>query len=650
MAPLKSFLLVSGLASALSCTTENCEAGDQTALLQSHLSRKSDLSLTSTGAAFFPRLGNLNDPHTRKSALLEIEKTAMKLASQDGPVEDVVVTVCTDTAEMLNATVLYAIIEEDAVDRAQLASAYADFDQHEVRRQAAQDAIEAAEALVAQAANALTMCRTQEQESCINVTECHEHETGPPCSEWEECWNCDHCSETEVMAGTASLCCYDREIHNRWCEGEGADAVIRQETIWRTETSILFNHYNNAHLQCEQWRENCTIITEVCESVVSRWHDIRTDCHTKMSLWQSASCSYHHEVSGALELYQQGFLITLGIYNDIVAHVMIDEADRKVEWEVLTRVICLLLSLTIGQGEAGAVSSDDNKARIDLCWTQAVDTTHLDIDYLPPPDMLGLPVLPPWPCDSDYLHTDPIFSPPAVCAVVSETHGHLATSECICTANQVEDPGLSLGHFLLVDPSITLSLTNSETTWNTVLADGTTYSGAVSPIHHHALPTITEAFFTPDDIEDGNQDGNTNVEIAGMAWGYGTSDTITGAASLEQRFAQNGGLLFLNDQDQVVAVRQLAPSSTNLNQDIAAYMSFQTPQELNEVQFASACPTPQVVTDGWYLSRGAETYCWVMGTLDMCDNGCFAYQMQGNQHLVFPLIEGLYVVSTGSSD
>lgn len=646
MAPLKSFLLVSsGLASAqetLSCANENCEAGDQTALLQSHLSRKSDLSLTSTGAAFFPKLSNLNDPHTRKSALLEIEKTAVKLASTQEPVEDVVVEICLSTANMLNETVLLAIIEEDAVDRASLQTAYDGFAQHDANRQAAQDAIDAAEAAVGLAATALTNCRTTEEEFCTQEEICETTIHTGPCGEYEECWNCDHCTETAIMDGTASLCCIDRAIHHRWCEGEGSEATIRQEIEWRQVTSTLFNHYNTSSVVCTQHHETCITETEHCWNVTDGWREQQTQCHTKKSLWQDQACQLRSEVSAAWAQYQAGFLQTLQSYNDVVARVMIEEADRKVEWEVLTRVICLLLSLTVGQGEAGAVSSEDNQARIQLCWDQEVDTSHLDIIYPVPPSIVPPVVLPPWPCDADYLDSHPIFSSPIACNALEATHGSVAESSCPCEEGDgTAEPEFALGHLLMIDPAIQITVSNAATTWSTTLSDGTVFSGAMSPIHREAMPQLTNAFFTEDEMED------SDVDIAGVAWAYGSSETTDGPTTLQHRFANNGGLLFVNQNDEVVQVRQLQTSSTNLNQDVAAYLSFSPHQAISVEQFAAACPTPQEVTDAWYRGLGAQQYCWIKSGLDMCQDGCFAYKMQDDSRIVFPLIEGAFASSLG---
>lgn len=441
------------------------------------------------------------------------------------------------------------------------------------------------------------------------------------------------------MDGTASLCCIDRQIHHRWCEGEGSEAVIRQDTEWRQLTSTLFNHYNNAQVQCHTVYESCTNRTEICNNIRNNYTETSHDCVTKHNHWSDVSCQLLHEIAGIKERYREAYLQTLSMYQDVVARIMIEEADRKVEWEVLTRVICLLLSLTVGQGEAGAVSSEDNQARIQLCWDQEVDTSHLDIEYPPPPPFVHGPELPAQPCDANYIADNPILRPPVACEPVINMYGNTATSECTCNGDNITEPEFSLGHFLMIDPAIQITVSNAATTWSTTLSDGTVFSGAMSPIHREAMPQLTNAFFTEDEMEE------SDVDIAGVAWAYGSSEATEGPATLEQRFAANGGLLFVNQNDEVVQVRQLAPSSTSLNQDVAAYLSFGLQQEISAQQFASACPAPQEVTDAWYAGLGARQYCWTKGGLDMCQDGCFAYTMDDDSRIVFPLIEGAFMSS-----
>jgi len=663
MAPLKSFfllppLLVSGQ-ETLACANENCEAGDQTALLQSHLSRKSELSLSSTGAAFFPKLANLNDPHKRKEALLEMEKTAVKLANTQGPVEDVVVEICLSTANMLNETVLLSIIEEDAQDRVELQEGLDAFDEHEEARQNAQDAIDAAERGVQQAAEHLLECRTRESETCVEVVTCRDLIHSYPCECAEECWICeDHartppiiCSDTTVMEGTASLCCIDRKIHHRWCEGEGSDAEIRQEVEWRQSTKSLFERYNEKNDQCHECWETCTNITQNCSTHIDRYTNISEECDLLVDLLRHESCEYHHSVGTALELYQQAYRLTLEAYQVLTARIMIGEADRKVEWEVLTRVICLLLSLTVGQGDAGAVSAESNQARIQLCWDEEVDVSHLDIDYLDPPDMLDLPVLPHRPCDANFSIDYPSVDTPPACEALEDVYGNGASSNCVCNAPIITQPELALGHFLMVDPAIQVSIANAETTWSTTFADGSVHTGPISAIHRENMDAITQAFFTEDEQ---NEEG-ANVNVAGVAWAYGSPDFAEDAASLEHRFASQGGLLFLNSDDEVVAVRGLAPSATTLNQNVVAYLSFALGQNLTDTQFASACPQPQAVVDSVQYDRGARQYCWVKGDIQMgepatamCHEGCFVYELANGRKLVFPLIDGAFANSLSS--
>lgn len=636
MAPLKTFLLVSsGIASALTCSNDNCEAGDQTALLQSHLTRKSELALSSTGAAFFPKLGNLNDPSTRKSALLEIQKTAVKLASMDASeATPVVIEVCTDTAQMLNETVLYAIIQEDAVDRAELASAYAQFDQHEERRLAAIAALSSAEDSLSTAEAELRDCRSLEEDRCEEVETC-DVEVHPPCIACEECHNC------EV---TGSLCQIDREIEQRWCqESTETERMADSESglSWRVETKNLFDRYTTAVENCHNHCDECEVVEANCTTVVTRYTTQAHDCNTEYIEWEAAKCAQHADVSGAVALYQQGYLATLTAYNDVVARVMIEEADRKVEWEVLTRVICLLLTLT--NTEDGDAASADNQALIQRCWDEPVDTTHLDIDYLDPPAMGPIPVNP-LPCAGPFI--DPIYGidivdviglkPSPACYAAIIEHGTLYAREgCACPdLVELSIPEFQLGHFLLIDPSIADFGTQADySQWTAQIfgvdADSATQMvGSMSAPHAGALPDITADFFSEEEVAVG---GSAEGGIAFVSWAYGSSQAFPASAlTLEERFAQNGGLLYMDAQRRVIAARLFASSSTDLNQPATAFMSFEQSKAITPAQFTDTCGAGQDVTNTQHSALGAQKYCWTQGTLSgdgwSCATGCFVYK------------------------
>jgi len=641
MATLKSLLLVSsGLASGLTCSNDNCEAGDQTALLQSHLTRKSDLSLSSAGAAFFPKLGNLNDPHTRKSSLLEIQKTAVKLASMDRTeVTDMVVEVATDTANMLNETVLYAIIGEDSADRMQLLTAHDAFvapSIHDLEEQQRfQDAVTIA-------ATQLTECRTMELEICESEIRCT--------IDIEPCTICTDCNNCAIED---SLCWLDNEIHRSWCVGDYTDSAMRLSTdahgeAWRIETKSLFERYNTAVDDCTHHCEDCSTEETICESTLANYTDRATECATKHHSWKSAQCAHYMLISGRFAEDQQAFLLTLDAYNDIVARVMIEEADRKVEWEVLTRVICLLL--TLANPEDGETSSEATAALIESCYTLDVDTSHLNIEYLPAPEMGVLPeVVPPLPCDADNAPTlfgpeDPIYSPPAVCAALYEEHIEPNNDHrCPCPEQEaIVMPAFELDHYLMVNPSISVSVQNSNE-WTSVMPDGSTHIGAISAIHNGAMPTLTSGFFTDEEIADTDTaNGGANGGIASSAWAYGSGNAVASVGlGLEERFGQNGGMLYMDSAGSVIAARELVPASSSLGQDTSAYMSFQLAKEVDTALYETACPSQQQVTDVRHLYLGATHFCWtqnsaVAGTGWSCANGCFVYKL-ANSNLAFPL-------------
>jgi hypothetical protein len=562
--------------------------------------------------------------------LLEIEKTAVKLANMDKTeATPVVIEVCTETAELLNTTVLYAIIEEDAADRASLQAAYDGFDQWETQRAAAEEALLAAEAIVTEKSQSLAMCRTVEIETCVNETICTTEEN-------------DWCKERDRLELVLQE--IDTEIHTSWC----LEGSVRTSTEFRTTTVEVFHRYKETLTALERAQLLCDEVLAHCETTTSTYIEKATECNTKQSELQMASCEYHHVAAQYLVAYQQGFQAALAFYNDVVARVMIEEADRKVEWDVLTRVICLLLTLT--NEEDGVTSGPETEARIQRCWDDEVDISHLDIDYLDPPPMLSLPELPPYPCTADY---DDHYSlgPPAACTALVEIHNTGATSECSCSANQIPDQELMLGHFLLVDPAIPLMVAGNQ--WS-VDMDGTTFSGQLSAIHDGDFTSLSAAMLTDEQLTPLEDDGSPNEDytgpIAKIAWAYASQAADwTGAISLGQRFASRGGMVFMDSNFGVIEVRELASASGTLGQPVANTLSFSAAQEITDAQAAQACPSLEAVPD-WssYSSQGANNYCWVMGgTLSQCTNGCFIYDLTTTggttKKAAFSLISGMHV-------
>lgn len=338
--------------------------------------------------------------------------------------------------------------------------------------------------------------------------------------------------------------------------------------------------------------------------------------------------------------------MALEAYNDLVATVMVMEADRKVEWDVLTRVICLLLTLTQeateeGDIEHGLVSSEETAARIERCWTDDVDVSHLDIEYPEPPPMLSLPELPPIPCTADY---DDMYNigPPAACAALVELHNTQATSECSCVVDEIADQGLVLGHYLLVDPAVPMNIAGGE--W-TIQIEDMVFAGALSAIHHGDFSRLSSEMLTTAELDPADED--YTGEIKGIAWAYpSTVASWEGAMSLGQRFASRGGMVFLNEANQVIDIRELASSSGALGQPVSATLSFAAAQEITEAQVEAACPGQMhaVLEASRDYAQGAREYCWVMGGehIPSCANGCFIYNMVYGK-VAFPLISGMHI-------
>jgi len=301
------------------------------------------------------------------------------------------------------------------------------------------------------------------------------------------------------------------------------------------------------------------------------------------------------------------------------------------------------LLLTLTNEDDGVVSSDETAARIERCWNDFVDVSHLDIDYLDPPPMLSLPDLPPLPCTAEYdEHYN--LGPPAECTGLVALHNTQADSECTCLADELANQGLSLGHYLLVDPDIDVSVTTvgGVSQWSAEI-DGQSYTGVTSAASVEDFTGLSSQMLTEDQMDPSDDD--YTGPIHSVVWAYPSLATdFSGPLNLAQKFAMNGGLLFLNQGGQVIEIRELAQASGALGQPVSATLSFSSAEEITAAQQAAACPVMQeIAAESQHYAQGARNYCWVMGAgIPQCLNGCFIYDTTYGP-MVFPLIEGLHV-------
>jgi hypothetical protein len=354
----------------------------------------------------------------------------------------------------------------------------------------------------------------------------------------------------------------------------------------------------------------------------------------------------------------QSFQGALHRYNLVETQIRIMEADRKVEWDTLERVICLLL--TLSNEEDGSASSTENAVAIDNCRTMDVDTTHLDILYPVPPGIGDLPVIPHSPCSPEF-EADAYENVPAACAGNEELQHefeHGLITECSCSAEPptAEEVGFpyGLGPFLLFDANMNVNadpvaanldfkVSEGLDAWEAMYEDRT-YGGRCSPFKDTTIPDLDAAFGlepgTVDKIAWVYPDKDAYDEAYPDAHSSGLTETMT------HRFLRTGGFVYLNADGETVALKETSPATPTLTVPEGAQLTLQfgSPEGITEEQANHACPGGFApVTTQSILDAGGISYCWdKSGTLPICPHGCFTYNangLEGLGYIAFPVTE-----------
>jgi len=609
----------------------------------------------------FPKITSLTDPSKRKMALSQFENTALELAENKAGVTPLVVQVCNETSELLRDTVMSAIISEHDTDVAMLATAFAAFDSAEEQRANYETLINDAISAVYGPGGLIDQhieCRTWESQECVDCGECRiDCETSRETCDLDEAELRLKYIDVINTVTTPAYCDENFNIH-----------PPQEETI----VTIAEHHLNKEKMEaylaalaafeaCEETEEthctscpdnphSCTLGLDNCPCL--NHTTTRTNCNTIQQSLQHAQCESRHSVSGYLALYMQAFEGALYRYNLVKTQIMIMEADRKVEWVVLERVICLLLTLSVDEdGSASSVSTAD---AIDNCRDMYVDDTHLDIHYPTPPGMGDLPGLPHSPC-SDEFESDAYDGVPASCAGNEELqqefeHGLITECECSAeppTAREVGFP-YELGPYLMFDTGLALNDATGFTVsagmdaWEAVF-EGTTYRGRCSPFNDVTLPDLDAAF---------GLEANT---VNRLAWAYPDSQAYddmlaaTGAVYTEtmvHRFLRTGGFVYLNADGTAVALKEISPAPPALTvpEHAQLTLTFDQPQGITEDQATHACPGGFAPVHNEAIRNGGGLeYCWdKSGTLSFCPHGCFTFKtetLDGLGYLAFPVME-----------
>jgi hypothetical protein len=612
--------------------TDTCE--DQTALLQSHLaSHKSNLG-TSAESLNFPKISALTDPTNRKMALAQFEHTALDLAQNREGVTDTVVLICTETAELLNETVLAAIINEHDTDQAMIDTAYAAFSAVENQRLDYSLTITNALAELDDPTGTGWIeqhrsCRANESTACVGCWECQSQ-----CREETE--RCDYYLAQLELEYRNVLDVID---NHAYCDANGNIHAPSSENRMSLSEHLIHKDPMERYIDAMEVARNCSTPTcEQCPSICSSHSTTRNRCNDLQLTLESEQCQARHSLARYHSLYNQAYTGAENRHNMVETQVRIMEADRKVEWDTLDRVICLLLTLT--NPDDGAASSDATAASIEACRTHHVDTTHLDINYYDIPDPGTLPDLPVDPCSEEFETEN--YESIAFCegleAVQAELpHGLL--EECTCSAEDVFDPQseigfpYDLGPWMLFDTGFNLNVdggfvvNEAFDSWQ-VSFNGSSYSSRCSPFSDVSLPDLDEAF------------GLTGEDsIARVAWAYadprGTQEMLAYhnnryPETMQHRFIRLGGFVYLNANNDAVAVKEVSLSTTYLSQASEGQLTLIFGRHvISEAQATEACSGQwHDITMGEFYNKGARKYCWDLSrTLDFCEHGCFTYEM-----------------------
>lgn len=650
-------------------------------MLQSHLSsKKTALALVESHQEMshlnFPKMSLLTDPSKRKVALAQFMETANELASNRAAVTPVVVEVCNATADLLRDMVMSAIIREHDTDVAMLAATYGEFARIEQQRLEYAQLIEnSLEAVYGDGGlvEVHTQCRIQESEECVRCSECEDG-----CEE-----TITTCELLEVELRLRLDDVIDTISTDAYCDEYGHIQPPQSETVITQVQHELnrpaFNAYLAALAEFEQCEERRDEVCESCqeesttvasllamderriartepgdalpapdpsESQFCRNFTVTRDhCHTVQRQLQQAACESRHLATNYLSLYETAFMAAVTRYDNQKATVMILEADRKVEWDTIERVICLLMSLT--NEEDGSASSVATATLIDGCRNDFVDTSHLDIVYMPTPEMGSLPTMPLNPCEEEF--ADEFYADLPLCMGIGEyqeRHDHGVLEECACSAEApVEEHygfPYELGPYLLFNAGFELNsaegfqVVGIGAQW-TAATGGAQYTGRLSPFVAVTLPELDAAF------------GLSGTDsVAQVAWAYGdpqgTTDMVLHGEeypeTIQHRFVRTGGYVYRNAQGFVVALKEVAPSSDSLGQSAQLTLFFGEPLEIAESLALQACSEMNPTTMGRLQDSGAQAYCWEFsGVIPRCDHGCFLFRTAAHGYLAFPIAE-----------
>jgi len=409
-----------------------------------------------------------------------------------------------------------------------------------------------------------------------------------------DCLRCiDSCHNQTVNCDEAFLDLKDAwynvtTIVDSYCEAENEPAIV--PALETTSPQLVpVNHaeqmakmaaYDVAYkawLECTELSLPCTVnkdcaLTELChepdnghpmngnECICQNYTTVRDECQSDRELRADYQCLGHTQHDSLNTAYILHFNQQTTHYYSIIEGTDLRESDRKVEWDTVSRAICLLNTLlydraTNSTGDDGWQSRDNgtaNKEAVEECESQFLDASWLDIIYPALPSMQSIPPFDS-PCSQNYISTV-VTSSCFVDGTASSEPEQVA--DCVCVTEGRRDDYSGLLHFpneygpffkmheaFILNSDLPNGIKIEDNMWHVTGTNLEVYSGVL------VLDASSSVLFA-------YPDANTHPD---------TPPNVQFGAD----FILHGGLIY-RDGDSVTEVKELLPVDYGLSAAIPA--------------------------------------------------------------------------------
>jgi len=607
------FSLVS--ATTLACLHSGLCAQDGLVLLQTQVQTAEESHAVQS---LFPGLASLKDPRQSRAALAQIQRTVSGLAKDSSQITPAVRALVQTVIDTLG-TAFTPIQDDHNLDQGELTSERAAFNNIKLG-EATHDGSK-----VNSTVSTFKDCRLVEDGFCVDVA------------------NCVVTSEESNEAfdeADRKLMQWDEKIDGYWCikNSETEQHRDRTDTVFRNESEYLFEEYIKALHNLTTLQNNITN----CGEERKTWVDKIDVCHTEKNEAQAASCAHYESVQTVNQEYTESFGAKVKDLQDLTASVRLREADRKVEYDVLKRTICLLGTLnTPADALDGSLADEASQKAISECSSMMVDTSIVTINYPYQPDISGFQVLPDHPCYAEFgdrltveetcthdaasdtclLSSMGMSCPCDDTCVVGPADEEPCTSHCTASPpSDAASPDLDTTFYILIDPITTAQVTVTGQEWTATLG-AQAITGSASFLYGGSESEKLGFFHGSVALLDNYKNNPDATET--------TEDTLF----------RVGGFFYQTTDGGVTTttMRMIAPAS---HEDSTHALTFGA--KVDFLDTPGCHGSFQTAPDHSWAPEGALEYCFqVDAEQDCCAGGCFIFKFASTGYTCYPVSAGM---------